>query len=294
MKASGFAYFRANSVGDAVAAFRNCEGEARYLAGGQSLLASMNLRLQAPELLIDIAHIGELRGIEIRGSEVRIGSLTRHAEVLSSPIIAARVPLLAAAAPWVAHPAIRNKGTMGGSIALADPASEFPAVALALNARVELHNGDRVRFVDADDFFLDLYETAAEPDEILAAVWFPISGPNARSCFDELARRRGDYAVVGVAIAANFRAEIVEDIRIVFLSVGPTPQRAQRAEAALKGTALGEEDIAASQRALADDLSAASEDINTSAATRRHLAGVLLRRRLDTLRLSASAGATAS
>jgi carbon-monoxide dehydrogenase medium subunit len=289
MKASGFAYFRARSVSDAVAAFRNCEGDARYLAGGQSLLASMNLRLLAPDLLIDIANIEGLRGIHRRGNEVRVGALTRHAEILSSPIIVASVPLLAAAAPWVAHPAIRNKGTMGGSIALADPASEFPAVTCALNARIELDNGERVRFVNANEFFLDLYETAAEPDEILSAIWFPVSTSNARYCFEELARRRGDYAIVGVAISANFRAEIIEDIRIVFFSVGPTPLVALRAEAALKGVDLSDRVIAASQQALADDLSAASDDVHVSAATRLHLARVLLRRQLHKLRLPASA-----
>lgn len=285
MKASGFAYFRARSVGDAVAAFRQCAGDARYLAGGQSLLASMNLRLSAPDLLIDIANIESLRGIDRRGDEIRVGALTRHAEVLSSPIIAAHVPLLAAAAPWVAHPAIRNKGTMGGSLSLADPASEFPAVARTLNARIELDNGARVRFVDAEDFFLDLYETAAEPDEILSAVWFPVAKPHARFCFDELARRRGDYAIVGIAIAAQFSAGTVEDIRIAFFSVGPTPMIAANAGAALEGSDLGDEAIAASRDALAEDLADMSADVHVSAATRLHLARVLLRRQLHKLRL---------
>jgi carbon-monoxide dehydrogenase medium subunit len=289
VKASGFAYFRAQSVGDAVAAFRQCAGDARYLAGGQSLLASMNLRLSAPDLLIDIANIESLRGIDRRGGEIRVGALTRHAEVLSSPIIAAHVPLLAAAAPWVAHPAIRNKGTMGGSLSLADPASEFPAVARVLNARIELDNGARVRFVNAKDFFLDLYETAAEPDEILSAVWFPVARPNACYCFDELARRRGDYAIVGIAIAAELSAGRVEDIGIVFFSVGATPVIAQNAGAVLKGSDLNGEKIAASQVALADDLSDMSDDVHVSSATRLHLARVLLRRQLHTLRLPAAA-----
>ncbi|NVN88311.1 MAG: xanthine dehydrogenase family protein subunit M [Rhodopseudomonas sp.] len=282
MKAGDVAYFRAQSVSDAVAAFRSCEGDARYLAGGQSLLAAMNLRLLTPDLLIDIAHIDALRGIERRGGEIRIGALTRHAEILSSPIIASHVPLLAAAAPWVAHPAIRNKGTIGGSIAFADPASEFPAVALALNARIELDNGDSVRFVEAQDFFLDLYETAAEPGEILSAVWFPVATPDQRCTFDELARRRGDYAIVGVAIVADFSGEIVDRIRIVFFSVGSTPVRALRAEAALTGTALVDTDIELAQQALAGDLSP-SDDVQVSAATRMHLASVLLRRQLGKL-----------
>jgi carbon-monoxide dehydrogenase medium subunit len=268
-----------------VAAFRGCDGEARYLAGGQSLLAAMNLRLLAPDLLIDISRIDALRGIERRGDELRIGALTRHAEVLSSPLIAEQVPLLAAAAPWVAHPAIRNKGTLGGSIAFADPASEFPAVALALNARIELDDGARQRLVAAEDFFQDLYETAAEPGEIVSAVWFPVAGPNDRFAFDELARRRGDYAIVGAAIAARLSGEGIDQIRIALFSVGATPVLARSAAAALKGTRLGDDDIAAAQRALAEELSP-SEDVHVSSQTRLHLASVLLRRQLHQLRAS--------
>jgi carbon-monoxide dehydrogenase medium subunit len=284
VKAGHFAYIRAQSVREAVAAFRNCEGDARYLAGGQTLLAAMNLRLQTPDLLIDIAHIDALRGIERRGDEIRVGALTRHAEILSSPIISNHVPLLASAAPWVAHPAIRNKGTIGGSIAFADPASEFPAVALALDARIELDNGEHTRLVQAKDFFVDLYETAAEPGEILSAVWLPAALPAQRCTFGELARRRGDYAIVGVAITADFAGVIVERIRIVFFSVGSTPVRAVQAEAALIGTALKDGDIEAALRALRENLSP-SDDVQVSAETRMHLASVLLRRQLGKLRM---------
>ena len=286
VKASDFAYFRARSVSDAVAAFRKCAGDARYLAGGQSLLAMMNLRLVVPDLLIDIASIEVLKGIELRGSEVRVGALARHFEILNSPVITAHVPLLSAAAPWVAHPAVRNKGTMGGSIALADPAAEFPAVVLALNARVELDNGERVRFVTAKDFFLDLHKTAAEPEEILSAVWFPVSAPGIRCCFHELARRRGDTAIVGVAVVAVLQAGIVTEISIVFFAVGPTPTSAARAEAALTGSDLSDRHISACLELLGDDLSA-SNDLHVSSATRLHLARVLLGRQLIKLRLPA-------
>ena len=286
MKASDFAYLRARSVGDAVAAFRKCAGDARYLAGGQSLLALMNLRLVVPDLLIDIASIEALRGIELRGNEVRVGALTRHCEVLNSPVITAHVPLLTAAAPWVAHPAVRNKGTMGGSIALADPAAEFPAVALALNARIELGNGERVRFVNAKDFFLDLHKTAAEPEEILSAVWFSASAPGVRFCFHELSRRRGDAAIVGVAIVAVLQTGIVTEISIVFFAVGPTPTRAAGAEAVLTGSDLSDRHISTCLESLGDDLSA-SNDVDVSSATRLHLARVLLGRQLIKLRLPA-------
>jgi carbon-monoxide dehydrogenase medium subunit len=284
VKAGDFAYIRVHSVSDAVAAFRNCEGDARYIAGGQTLLAAMNLRLQTPDLLIDISRIDTLRGIERRGDEIRVGALTRHAEILSSPIIASHAPLLGAAAPFVAHPAIRNKGTIGGSIAFADPASEFPAVAVALNTRIELDSGERTRFVAAQEFFIDLYETAAEPGEILSAVWFPVATATQRCTFDELARRRGDYALVGVAITADFAGTIVERIRIVFFSVGSTPVRALQAEAMLIGTALNDGDIESALQALRENLSP-SDDVQVSAETRMHLASVLLRRQLGKLRM---------
>jgi carbon-monoxide dehydrogenase medium subunit len=215
--------------------------------------------------------------------------LTRHAEVLSSPLIARHVPLLAAAAPWVAHPAIRNKGTLGGSLALADPASEFPAVALALDASIELDSGERVRRVKASDFFLDLYETAIEPGEILTAIWFPCARRDERFAFGELARRRGDYALAGVAMAAQFRDDVIDDIRIVFLSVGRTPLRASAAEAALTGQRFTHQAIRTCRVAVAQDLIDASEDVQTSAAARRHLAGVLLERQLDGLRQETAA-----
>lgn len=285
MKAPGFDYVQVASVGEAIAAFRACAGDARYLAGGQSLLPSLNLRLSSPDLLIDIGRVDELRGIARRGSEVRIGALTCHAEILASDIIARDVPLLSLAAPFVAHPAIRNKGTLGGSLALADPAAEFPAAALALGARMEIAGAEGVRLVDADDYFIGLYETALAPGEILAAVHCPAARPGQRFAFDELARRRGDYALMGVAINAEGRRGHVEAIRIAFFSAGPTPMRARGAEAALADHGLTDEVIAAAQAALADDL-APSGDAHMTAAARMHLARVLLRRQLVQIRIA--------
>jgi len=157
---------------------------------------------------------------------------------------------------------------------------------LALNARVELDNGERVRFVTAKDFFLDLHKTAAEPEEILSAVWFPVSAPGIRCCFHELARRRGDTAIVGVAVVAVLQAGIVNEISIVFFAVGPTPTSAARAEAALTGSDLSDRHISACLELLGDDLSA-SNDLHVSSATRLHLARVLLGRQLIKLRLPA-------
>jgi len=283
VKAPAFDYVQAASVSEAVAAFRACEGEARYLAGGQSLLAALNLRLSAPSLLIDLGRIDALRGIDVDDGVVRIGALTRHAEVLASEIVARHVPLLSMAAPFVAHPAIRNKGTLGGSLALADPASEFPAVALALGARMEISDAETTRLVEADDYFVDLYETAIAPGEVLTAVHFPVARSTQVFAFDELARRRGDYALIGVAINADGQRGHVDAIRIAFCAAAPTPKRVPSAEAELIGRDLTDETIARAVAALSADL-APDDDAHMAAATRMHLARVLLRRQLATLK----------
>lgn len=280
MKAPDFAYFCAGSVDDARAAFAACAGDARYLAGGQSLLAALNLRLLAPDLLIDISRIETLRGIEQRGDQIRIGAATRYSEVMNSQIVAGHVPLLQAAVDFVAHPAIRNKGTIGGSLALADPAAELPAVALALNAQFEILGDHGARFVAADDFFRDLYETAIEAGEILLAVWFPCARPSQRFAFDELVRRRGDYAIIGNAIVADVEDGGIRDIRITFFSAGPTPMRARGAEKALTGQVISTGGISAAQDSLDGDLML-DGDPSTSAETRLHLARVLLGRQLN-------------
>ena len=176
MKARAFNYVRPATVVEALAAFEGGE-DASYIAGGQSLVPALALRLQAPDVLIDIAHIPDLRGIELKGNWLRIGALTRHAEVLVDPLIRQHAPLYSDAAPHVAHPAIRNKGTLGGSIAHADPASEFPAMTLALGAELEIANRDGSRRVPADEFFLDLFQTAIEPGELLVAIHVPVVGP---------------------------------------------------------------------------------------------------------------------
>ena len=194
MKARAFDYRRVASVAEALDAYAACSGEARYLAGGQSLLPALNLRLDAPDLLIDIGRIEALRGIAIDGESLRIGALTRHAETLASPLIAAHAPILTQAAAYMAHPAIRNLGTMGGSLSLADPASELPACMRALGATLEITGPDGVRAVAADDFFRDLYETALVPGELLTAVRVPLAAPGSRMHFSEIARRQATLA----------------------------------------------------------------------------------------------------
>ncbi|KGJ66702.1 putative carbon monoxide dehydrogenase medium chain [Bradyrhizobium diazoefficiens SEMIA 5080] len=280
VKARAFSYFRAATIDQALDAHARAGDDARFIAGGQSLVPALSLRLQAPRLLIDITHIDELRGVRREGGYLRIGALTRHCEMLSEPLIAEFAPLLHAAAPFVAHPAIRNRGTFGGSVALADPASEFPAMTLALDAEIEGPSG--ARRVKADDFFIDLFETALHPGELITAVYAPLFKADQRFAFDELARRRGDYALVGCGMLATFSGERIEDIRISFFSVGNTPTRVKGTEATLIGSSLDAERIAVAQAALEGDLAPPDSD-EVPPAMRLHLARVLLGRLLGRL-----------
>ncbi|WP_169124307.1 xanthine dehydrogenase family protein subunit M [Xanthobacter sp. SG618] len=282
MKARAFAYARPSSLAEAHAAFAGADGDASYISGGQSLVPALAMRLQAPQVLIDLSAIPEMRGVRLEGENLSIGALTRHAETLTEPLIRAHAPLLAAAAPFVAHPAIRNRGTVGGSVALADPASEFPAMMLAMGAEMEISGSDGMRRVPADDYFQDLYQTAIEPGEILVALHVPAAGPRHVCAFDEMARRRGDYAMVGGGILAERDGAVIANPRIALFSVGSTPVRARNAEAEIAGKALDADTIAAAQRALDADIDPL-DDAEIPAAMRRHLARVLLGRLLRKL-----------
>lgn len=283
MKARPFGYVRANTVDEALSSFAKAGKAAAYIAGGQSLVPSLALRLQAPEALIDIAHIAALRGIEARGDWLRIGALTRHSEVLTDPLIAKHAPLFREAASHVAHPAIRNKGTLGGSIAHADPAAEFPAMALATGAELELASRQGSRRVPADDFFIDLFDTAIAPGELLVAIHVPIVRSSQRWAFQELARRRGDFALVGAGILADLKDDRVSEIRVVFFSVGNTPVRARRVEALVTGRELTGSVVVEAQSAVDGDLSP-PEDASVPPAMRLHLARVLLGRLLNQIK----------
>ena len=279
LKARAFSYARPSTVREALETFANSGEDASYVAGGQSLVPALALRLQAPQLLIDIAHIEALRGVELQGNWLRIGALTRHCEVLTDPLIARHAPLYHVAAPHVAHPAIRNKGTIGGSISHSDPASEFPAMTLAMGAELELVSRAGTRRVAADDFFIDLFQTAIEPDELLVAIHVPVIRPRHRWAFHELSRRRGDYALVGCGVLAEFSDGQIEQARIVFFSVGNTPLRAGQAEQCLIGKRLDEAAVAAAQALVGGDLDP-PEDEHVPPAMKRHLARVLLGRLL--------------
>src|SRR6266513_1156679 len=268
MKAPRFAYARPASVAEALALLE--KDDARVLAGGQSLVPMLNFRLAAPKVLVDINRIAALAGIEVAKNHVRIGALTRHVELERSADIARHLPLVAAAMPHIAHPAIRNRGTFGGSCALGDPAAELPACAIALGATFLAAGKKGERRIAAQDFFKGLYATALKPGELLVAAEFPLPKPGYASAFGELARRHGDYAMVGVAAHGLRKVGKFSDMRVAFFGVGDRPQRASGFERALEGQpavdgALAKLDADLEPRA----------DLHASAAMKLHLAKVL-------------------
>ena len=283
MKAAAFDYTRAASVEAAIDLLRQHAGSAQILAGGQSLMAMMNLRLAQPGMLIDISGIDSLKSITVDGQTLRIGALVTHHAILKSDLVARHVPLLAQAVPHVAHLAIRNVGTIGGSLALADPAAEYPAVALALGATIVAQGPKGQRRIPIDGYFQGLYQTALQADELLVAVEFPLAQTGQVFHFDELSRRRGDYAMVGLACALRLQGDKVQDARLAYLAVGDGPVLAARAMAALQGKALDAGTIQVAQQALSQDLSP-NGDLQADPATKIHLARVLLGRALQAVR----------
>jgi carbon-monoxide dehydrogenase medium subunit len=269
LKPAPFGYAKATSVDHAIMLLGQY-ADARILAGGQSLIATLNMRLSAPKLLVDINALDELKRIAVVGDWLEVGALVRHAEAERSPEIARHAPLIAQALPHIAHPAIRNRGTLGGSIAYADPAAELPACLLALGGELVVAGKAGRRTIKAEEFFKGLFETALEPGDVLTAIRLPLPGADSRHAFAELARRHGDYALVGLAAAARHDGKTLRDVRLAFFGVGATAIRARAAEAAI---GLGADAVAA----LARDLDPEG-DVQASAAAKRHLAGVLLRR----------------
>lgn len=269
MKPAPFAYKKARTVDEAVALLGQ-QADAKLLAGGQSLIATLNMRLSTPSLLVDINGIGGLDRIELKDGMLEIGALVRHAQAERSDLIAKHAPLIARALPHIAHPAIRNRGTLCGSVAFADPAAELPACLLALGGEVVAAGPTGKRTVKADDFFKGLFETALGPQEMVTAIRVPAATAQTRTGFAELARRHGDYALVGLAASARADGQKLADVRLAFFGVGDTPVRAKKAEAALAG---GNLDAAVAALELSPH-----DDVQATAKTKAHLAGVLLKR----------------
>ena len=269
MKPAPFVYIAPASLDEAVAALAEHGEDAKVLAGGQSLIPLLSLRLARPTALIDLNGVAELSSISANGA-VTIGAMTRHRAVERSSEVARLVPLLSAAVPYIGHAAIRTRGTIGGSLAHADPAAELPAVALALDATFEVRSTRGSRVIAADDFFEGYFTTALTPDEVLTSVTFPKAAPGTGVSVQEMARRHGDFAMVAaVATVAP------GDVRIAMINVADRPVRAREAEAAMQAGVSIDEAAALAVRDLDP-----SADLHATAAYRRSVAEVLVRRAL--------------
>jgi carbon-monoxide dehydrogenase medium subunit len=263
---ASFDYLAASSAAEAIALLAEHGDDAKLLAGGHSLLPMMKLRLATPAVLVDIGRVDELSGITADGSDLVIGATTRHAELAASPLVRDQAPLLAHAAAQVGDPQIRHRGTIGGSLAHADPAADLPMALVALGGSVELRGPGGTRAVSADDFFAGYFETVLEPDEMITAVRVPAT-PGAPWGYQKFVRRANDWAIVGVAATGG---------RIALANMGPVPLRARAAEQALADGAS-----AAEAAELAADGTEPGEDVHANRAYREHLARVLTRRALE-------------
>ncbi len=279
MKSAAFDYVKPKALQEALSLLEQGGDDARLIAGGQTLLATLNMRLSEPSVLIDITDIAELKGISIVGNSLRIGALVTHTEIEDSELVAKYAPLLKAAAPHIAHRAIRNLGTWGGSLAYGDPAAEWPACSLTLRATMIIHGPAGERRISANDFFIDLYTTSLEPDEILVATEIPLANKQEVFYFHELARRHGDYAVAGLAAVAQKQGDILTNCAFTFFSVGATPVMATKAQDLVNGQKLTDEVIAKAVAEARNEIEAIA-DITNSAEAKQHLIGVLLERGL--------------
>lgn len=281
MKPPAFDYIPATSLDEALTALADGGEDAKVLAGGQSLIPMLSLRLAYPSLLIDLNRLDELAGIERTTGTLRIGSMVRHRTAERSEEIADAVPLVAAVMPFIGHTAIRSRGTIGGSISHADPAAELPAVAIALDATINARSAARGdRAIPAADFFQGYFTSALEPDEIVTSIEFPVAPRGTGVGVEEVARRHGDFAMVGAVASVDTASS---EARIALINVAETPVRATEAEAAYKAGASLEEVAAAATRDLHP-----SGDLHASPAYRRKVTGVCVQRALAKAREAAT------
>ncbi len=277
MKPAAFNYKKPSTLTGVLELLRESGEDSNILAGGQSLMPTLNMRLSAPSLLIDVNGVDELFGISVTDNTVRIGSMTRHAELEKSSVISEHIPLINAAMPYIAHPAIRNRGTIGGSLALADPAAELPACLCALRGFVEMTSTSATRKVEAKDFFRALYETDLKANEIITAIEVPRYDQNYFSFLDELSRRHGDYAMCGLAFHAKIEEKIISDAQIVFFAVEAKPIIAVTAMRELEGAKISDVSLEVLQGAVGNDLDPFG-DLHASATLKLHYAKELIKR----------------
>lgn len=291
MKPPPFEYYAPTTVEETLALLAEHEGESKILAGGQSLMPLLNMRLARPEVVIDVNRVAGLDGIREDDGDLIIGALTRQRAVERSETVQRLQPLLHAATLNIAHPQIRNRGTVGGSIAHADPAAEYPAVALALDAELTVAGPNGERRIDAADFFTTYLTTALEPTEMLTEIRLPKRPANSGWSFLEVSRRHGDFALAGVAATVTLdRNGSCSAARIVLFGVAPTPLRAQEAEQLLVGNALTDQLFEQAGAAASDAIQEPLSDVHAPAQYRKDVAGVLTRRAL--VEAAGRAGAT--
>ena len=280
MKAPKFSYIRGGSLDQVLTLLNEYGEEGRILAGGQSLMPTLNMRLSNPKILIDINHLSELNSISINDDIVSIGALSRHSEVGRSPIVERHLPLIADAIPHVAHVAVRNRGTFGGSVALADPAAELPACVLALGGTLVLQSVRGIRKIIADEYFLGLYETERKPDELLIEVQIPVQDPTALSAFVELSQRKGDYAIAGLAFVGTLENQLIKTAKLVYFGSETKPTLANNTMAVLTNTPWDDKTRELIAETLGQDLDPMT-NLQGSAKMKLHLQKVLTGRAID-------------
>lgn len=281
MKPAPFEYHAPDSLDQALDLMHEHGGEAKLLAGGQSLVPAMNFRVMQPGRLIDLNRIDELSFIREQGAALRIGAMARERHLEFDALVAKRTPLLAEAVPFIAHPQIRNRGTIGGSIVNADPAAELPVLMLALNARLKAKNVSGERWIQAHDFFAGMFTTALTPDEILVEIEMPFMQPHTGWSFMEVAPRAGDYALMGVAVLiALDEQNKCEQAKLVYLNAGDGPVDAKESARLLEGEMLNDKLVESAAGLASEKEINPFGNVHTSPEFQRHLANVLTKNAL--------------
>jgi carbon-monoxide dehydrogenase medium subunit len=277
MKPAAFDYIAPKSVEAAVEALAAANGDGKVLAGGQSLMPLLNFRMTRPAIIVDLMHIPGMSFIELRGDRVVIGAMTRHADLEFSNLVAAKLPVMSAAMRHIAHLAIRNKGTIGGSLSHADPAAELPMLAVFYGATIKVQGPGGRRDIPAEDFFVSALTNCLDPEDIVVEIDFPILSSHTGWAFEEVARRFGDFALACIAVSFELLDNRIGDARVAVMGVADTPRRLREAEDALRGVQGGPEAAARFAEVVRSCVSPES-DIHVSAAYRKNLIGALTER----------------
>lgn len=277
MKTAAFAYKRPAEIQEVLGLLGDYGGDAKVIAGGQSLIPSLNMRLSSPSIIVDINRLEELCGVQQRGNSVRVGALVRHSELLESPQLSRLFPLLSDVVPHIGHMAVRNRGTIGGSLAFADPAAELPAVAVALDAQIVVRKRGGERVIPACSFFHGLYQTALAEDELISDVIFPIAVPDGIFGFAELSRRRGDFAMVGIIASAIKIVRALCNLKIVIFGSEAAPLLVSPDPHFALGLNSKDDELAAIASNITKEMHPI-HDHQGRADTKRRQAAVLLRR----------------